>query len=293
MPKKRIPKRIPKRTPKRIPERKPSVASLEKKYEKRKKTVSEKLAEIPWEVISKLTTSAEDMKTLMHYVDTMRQGMNRRIQLFKRRGIFSYAAESIDAMNIKNVPARNIVNQIMKSKAGPGKSKLATARNALIAEFAKYQQFFNSQTSSLEGIALVNAEQDKRIFGGEYQKKSMTDEERKVFWHIYEDFMESSSFVRTSSMTSETVQQYLASAMFDNGSTPEWHVENATVESGQNSFFDEHGIPMTFLQYEKGTKLRSMYEAYYKMQRAELETQIGRAERGENEFNIFSGGRNY
>lgn len=280
---------------KKIPKGKPSVASLEKKWESRKKTVAEKLAEMPWEDISRLTTSAEDMKTLMRYVDTMRQGMNRRIQMFNRRGIFSYAADSVEAMNIKNEPAKNIVNQIMKSKAGPGKSKLATARNALIAEFAKYQQFFNAQTSSLEGIALVNAEQDKRIFGGEYQKKSMTDEERKVFWHMYEDFMESPSFARTASMTSETVQQYLASAMFDSDSSAlEGFVEDAVVEeNGQKSFFDEHGIPMTFLQYEKGTKLRSMYEAYYKMQRAELEAQIGRAERGENEFNIFSGGRNY
>lgn len=278
---------------KKIPKGKPSVASLEKKWENRKKTVAEKLAEIPWEDISRLTTSAEDMKTLMRYVDTMRQGMNRRVQMFNRRGVFSYAADSVEAMNIKNVPARNIVNQIMKSKAGPGKSKLATARNALIAEFAKYQQFFNSQTSSLEGIALVNAEQDKRIFGGDYQKKSMTDEERKVFWHMYEDFMESPSFARTASMTSETVQQYLASAMFDSSSAIEDLAENVVDGNGQASYFDEYGIEMTYLQYEKGTKLRNMYEAYYQMQRAELETQIGRAERGENEFNIFSGGRNY
>lgn len=279
---------------KKIPKAKPSVVSLEKKWENRKKTVAEKLAETSWEDISRLTTSAEDMKILMKYVDTMRQGMNRRIQMFNRRGIFSYAADSVEAMNIKNEPAKNIVNRIMKSKVGPGKSKLATARNALIAEFAKYQQFFNAQTSSLEGIALVNAEQDKRIFGGEYQKKSMTDEERKVFWHMYEDFMESPSFARTASMTSETVQQYLASAMFDSDSSAlEDFVEDTVEKNGQKSFFDEHGIPMTFLQYEKGTKLRSMYEAYYKMQRAELETQIGRAERGENEFNIFSGGRNY
>lgn len=278
---------------KKIPKGKPSVASLEKKWESRKKTVAEKLAEIPWEDISKLTTSAEDMKTLMRYVDTMRQGMKRRVQMFNRRGIFSYAADSLEAMNIKNVPARNIVNQIMKSKAGPGKSKLATARNALIAEFAKYQQFFNSQTSSIEGVELVNAEQDKRIFGGEYQKKSMTDEERKVFWHMYEDFMESPSFARTASMTSETVQQYLASAMFDERESEEFEPASKIVEGRVSTYFDEHGIQMTYLNYEKGTKLRSMYEAYYKMQRAELETQIGRAERGENEFNIFSGGRNY
>lgn len=278
---------------KKVPKGKPSVASLEKKWENRKKTVSEKLAETPWEDISKLTTSAEDMKTLMRYVDIMRQGMNRRVQLFKRRGIFSYAADSIDAMNIKNEPARNIVNQIMKSKAGPGKSKLATARNALIAEFAKYQQFFNAQTSSLEGIELVNAEQDKRIFGGEYQKKSMTDEERKVFWHMYEDFMESPSFIRTASMTSETVQQQLAYAMFDEGESEEFEPASKISEGRISIYFDEYGIQMTYLNYEKGTKLRSMYQAYYKMQRAELETQIGRAERGENEFNIFSGGRNY
>lgn len=278
---------------KKIPKGKPSVASLEKKWENRKKTVAEKLAEISWEDISRLTTSAKDMKTLMRYVDTMRQGMNRRIQMFNRRGIFSYAADSVDSMGIKNESARNIVNRIMKSKAGPGKSKLATARNALIAEFAKYQQFFSSQTSSLEGIALVNAEQDKRIFGGEYQKKSMTDEERKTFWHVYEDFMENPSFIRTASMTSETVQQQLAYAMFDEGESEEFEPASKILEGRISTYFDEYGIQMTYLNYEKGTKLRNMYEAYYKMQRAELETQIGRAERGENEFNIFSGGRNY
>ena len=278
---------------KKIPKAKPSVASLEKKWENRKKTVAEKLAETSWEDISRLTTSDEDMRTLMRYVDTMRQAMNRRIQMFNRRGIFSYAADSVESMNIKNVSARNIVNQIMKSKAGPGKSKLATARNALIAEFAKYQQFFNSQTSSLEGVALVNAEQDKRIFGGEYQKKSMTDEERKVFWHTYEDFMENPSFIRTASMTSETVQQYLASAMFDGGESEEFEPASKIAEGRISTYFDEYGIQMTYLNYEKGTKLRSMYEAYYRMQRGEHETQIGRAERGENEFNIFSGGRNY
>ena len=122
----------------------------------------------------------------------------------------------------------------------------------------------------------------------------MTDEERKVFWHTYEDFMENPNFIRTASMTSETVQQQLAAAMFDkNFASEELPEEIAVEEDGQTSYFDEHGIQMTYLQYEKGTKLRSMYEAYYKMQRAELETQIGRAERGENEFNIFSGGRNY
>lgn len=279
---------------KKIPKAKPSPEVLEKMWEERELTVAEKLAEAPWEDIVKLTTSDKDMATLIKNVNILRQGMAKRTAMFERKGIFSYAVDASKKMNISGKPARQIYKEAMK---GPGteKYKKARARNMLIAEYAKYQQFFQSYTASIEGINYVNAEQDKRIFEKEYQTKTMTDDERKTFWHAYEDFMESPQFIRTAAMTSESVQQHLASAMFSKEDLkPEDLVEDIVVdENGQSSFFDEYGIEMTFLDYEKGTKLRNMYEAYYKMQREEHEAQIGRAERGENEFNIFSGGRNY
>ena len=279
---------------KKIPKGRPSVEAFEKLWEERKLTAAEKLAAAPWDDIVKLTTSKEDMATLIKNVTVLRQGMMRRAAMFERKGIFSYAVDASKKMNIKGKTAKEIYNEAMK---GPGtdKYKKARARNMLIAEYAKYQQFFQSYTASIEGINYVNAEQDERIFEKEYQTKTMTDDERKTFWHAYEDFMENPQFIRTASMTSESVQQHLASAMFSHEDLkPENLVEDVVVdENGQSSFYDEYGIEMTFLDYEKGTKLRSMYEAYYKMQREEHIAQIGRAERGENEFNIFSGGRNY
>ena len=278
----------------KIPKGRPSVEAFEKMWEERKMTVAEKLAETSWDDIVKLTTSDEDMATLIKIVSTLRQGMIKRIAMFERKGIFSYAVDASKKMNIKGKPAREIYKEAMKGPGTVGYKK-ARARNTLIAEYAKYQQFFMSYTASIEGVNYVNAVQDERIFEEEYQTKTMTDDERKTFWHAYEDFMESPQFIRTASMTSESVQQHLASAMFSDADLKLEKLVKDTVvdENGLTSYFDEYGIEMTFLDYEKNTKLRSMYEAYYKMQREEHEAQIGRAERGENEFNIFSGGRNY
>lgn len=248
----------------------------------KKKTKAEQIADISWDELVKLKAkSPEDMKILRGYVNLLRQGYNRRIGEFKRKKIFSYAADAAKRSKIKNVPVTQLVKGMKPDRA----------RNTLLSEFAKYQQFFQSQTSTIEGINKVNAEQDERIFGENSQndttsadeRRSMSTDERRTYWNVYEDFMESDSIVKTAYMTSERVQQMLAEAMFDS-SQP----DNIPDENGA----DEYGIEMKYLIYPEGSKLYNMYKAEYLLRRKERIEQLGRVNNGKPDSPIFVNGGN-
>lgn len=141
---------------------------------KRKETQAEKIAKIPIEEISKITTN--DRKQLEKYVSQMRYGYKRRANQFKRQGVFSHAQKALeDSFSGKR--------QLPLNKM---------TRNQLIYEFARYQKFFSYITSTMEGIEKVNREQDIRIFGinkdtGQPLQR-MTEEERELFWTVYDEY---------------------------------------------------------------------------------------------------------
>lgn len=247
---------------------------------KRKKTKAEETAEIPWDELVKLKAKSEaDMKKLKGYVNLLRQGYNRRIAEFNRKGIYSYAADAAKKSKVKNVPVSKLTKGMSPERA----------RNVLLSEFAKYQQFFQADTSTIEGINKVNAEQDERIFGDDAEKQHMTDEERKAFWDLYEDFMESSTVGKTAYMTSERVQQMLAEAMFDS-SQPDIEPTKRMVMGAVSAYFDEYGITMDHLRYPKGTKLYNMYKTAYMLKRQEHLEQLGRVKDGKPDSPIFING---
>ena len=245
----------------------------------KKKTKAEQIADISWDELVKLKAkSPEDMKVLRGYVNILRQGYNRRIAGFERKKVFSYAADAAKRSKVKNVP----VTQLIKGM------KPDRARNVLLSEVAKYQQFFQSETSTLEGISRVNAEQDERIFSGETTKRSMTEKERETYWRTYEDLMNSSSARVPAGATSESVQQMLAEAMFEKGSSD--YEEYASIIEG--TAYDEYGIEMEHLNYARGTKLYNMYKTAYMLKRQERIEQLGRVRDEKPDSPIFINGRN-
>ena len=244
----------------------------------KKKTKAEQIADISWDELVKLKAkSPEDMKILRGYVNLLRQGYNRRIGEFKRKKVFSYAADAAKKSKIKNIPVTQLVKGMKPDKA----------RNVLISEFAKYQQFFQAETSTIEGINRVNAEQDDRIFSGESTKRSMTDKERETYWRTYEDLMDSSSIRVPAGATSESVQQMLAEAMFENGSSD--YEEYTSIIEGTK--YDEYGIEMEHLNYARGTKLYNMYKTAYMLKRQERIEQLGRVQNEKPDSPIFVNGR--
>lgn len=169
---------------------------------KRKQTQAEKIASIPIENITRM--SGNDRKTIEKYVKTLRTGYKRRVQSFERKGLISHAQIALEG----TIPDKK---QVQLTKM---------TRNQLILEFARYAKFFNDVTSSEAGIKKVNREQDIRIFGQDEKgrpRRTMTDQERQKFWSLYEEYQNQQP-AATSRYGSESIQQQIADAMFDNRS---------------------------------------------------------------------------
>lgn len=165
-----------------------------KAFSGKKKTRAEQIAAIPTEEIMKMTN--DDLGTLRKYVSILRQGYNRRISQFKRKGAVSYAQIQFE----NSIPDKKPV-QLTK-----------LTRNQLILEFSRLSNFFNSKTSTLQGIKEVNKEQDVRLFGSDDKGKplrTMTDDERKKYWSLYMEYNNQHP-IGNQKYSSETIQQVLA-----------------------------------------------------------------------------------
>lgn len=140
---------------------------------KKKQTQAEKIAKMDIEKISKI--SNRNRKQLEDYVKKLQYGYKRRVQQFQNQGLVSHAQISLEG----------------SSATGKRQPLNKMSRNQLILEFAKYQKFFNSKTSTVEGIKEVNREQDIRIFGKDNSGKplrTMTEKQRQLFWQTYEEY---------------------------------------------------------------------------------------------------------
>lgn len=162
-------------------------------------TKAEKLASLAPEVWGGMKTPE-----LRKAVSTLRTGYTRRTGAFRRKGIVSQA-------------------QIMTERASTGKlvPLKKMTRQQLLHEYAKYSQFFKSETSTEEGVFKVNMEQDIRIFGKNESgvpNYRMTNEERQKYWSLYDEYM---NMYPTRVVSSEQVQQILADALFSNAPIPQ------------------------------------------------------------------------
>lgn len=161
------------------------------------KTKAEQIAQIPYEEIAKLS-GEEGKKILQGYVQTLRTGYIRREQSFKKRKVFSYAADALGKTRISKMKVEEM------------------SWPQLQYEFVRYAKFFNDATSSLAGIERVNREQDLRIFGQDARGKPlrrMTEDQRKKYWKLYKEF-ENQKPLLVGQSYSEAAQQQLAQALF-------------------------------------------------------------------------------
>ena len=172
----------------------------------------EQVADIPIEEIAKLKAkNPEDMKKLAQYINTLRRGFKARVRQIQKAGLYSYAADATEERSkLKNLPA----SQITKGRDP------ASARNALLAEFAKYQQFFEDKPSTVSGILEENRKQDERIFGvDDYGNPlgTLTQEQRVDFWSAWSEFQsQNANLVSTREYSARAVQM-LREVLYDNG----------------------------------------------------------------------------
>lgn len=165
-----------------------------------KMTKAEKIARTPVEEISRLAGEA-GRKKLINDIKLLRASYKRRVGSFKRKGLVSHAQLALERQMPKTRPVQ----------------LTEMSRNQLILEFYKYADFFNAETSTEAGIKKVNREQDIRIFGANKRglpKKTMSAEERILFWDTYEEYINQFPADINQVYSSESIQQYLADALF-------------------------------------------------------------------------------
>lgn len=253
-----------------------------KKSPKRKTprlTKAERTALIPWDTLVKLKASDEkDMLELMNYVDVLRQGYKARVKYFQNKGVFSFAVEASNKLAITGKTARQLIK---------GKSP-ESARNALLHEFSKYQQFFQSKTSTLKGVQEENAKQDARILAASFSSESseLTQEERTAFWSAYEEFLNvverKSPYMRT-----RESQATLGSVMFGG------QAKNIEQDREIKAYIKANGLSMPeYLSYDYGSKLYQIYKAKYLLEREQYERELENIRGGGDATPLYRGGRN-
>lgn len=161
-------------------------------------TKAEQYAQIPPEkLIQQGRLNLEKMLSAMRY------GYTRRAAVIKRSGLYSFAQEGfLDS----------------RAKETRNKKPRDLTLNQLVLEIARLQNFFNAETSSVAGIKKVNLEQDIRIFGADPKTgrplNSMTQDERRDYWDLYNDFTNANSIYSTQQY-SESVQMMLADSLYN------------------------------------------------------------------------------
>ena len=245
----------------------------------KRKTIAETIAETPIEEVARLTTNSTDMERLINMISDLRQGYKARLRLFEKKGLYSYAADKAEKeMGIDPRTPRQIVSDVTSEADSEQMGQaMARARNILLSEFAKYQQFFQQKTSTVAGIQEVNEAQARQI-QGTLAPASMSQQELSQFWDLYDEFKSLAD--RNSPYRSVESQRAVYQVMFNN-------------DRSQDAELFKQGVREAFMEYEPGSKLYTIYKAQYllKKERERLEIEAAAEARGDV-TTLSRGGRN-
>lgn len=167
---------------------------------KKKLTRAETIARISPSEISRLK-GEEGRKILIGYVRTMQSAYKKRVSSFRRNNLVSYAQIAFE-------------DSYKESKKVP---LTLMSRNQLLLHFFRYSTFFNSATATKEGIIEIQLKEDSRIFGTHSKGRPnyrMNYKERTLFWSVYSEFKNQFPADINQLYSSESVQQYIADALF-------------------------------------------------------------------------------
>lgn len=161
---------------------------------------STKIASQPLDYFMNIPANAEGIKQLSDMLNTLKRGAMARGQQFKKLGKFSYAYEALKRnitdpkRKMSGMPA-SAIKKKYSTGAVPGTpeygKQLARQRNALLLDIFTYRDFFQSETSTIEGIETVNRRQDIEAFGKDRfgnPLHTMTETERKKYWSVWEEY---------------------------------------------------------------------------------------------------------
>lgn len=100
-----------------------------------------------------------------------------------------------------------------------GEVKLRSIKRVdAVAELARLQDFFKSQSSTLSGSKKILEEQSKRIFGVDESGKAlykMNTEQSRAYWTLYNEYQNLSTTGFVKNMNSNTIQQVIGEMLIE------------------------------------------------------------------------------
>ena len=161
-----------------------------------RKSVTQKVLEMSEEDISK-----QNKSTLAKYYKSMRSALGKRMKTFREAGEFSHAYNVYEREFKKEIPMK--VSEMTQGR--------------LQKEVVRLKKFFEAETATVEGAEEVNRRQDIMIFGAipgtNIPNRTMSEDERKEYWNLYEEWY-NQEYKKHPELQSSEIQNILADLMF-------------------------------------------------------------------------------
>ena len=161
-----------------------------------RKSVTQKVLEMSFEDIGQ-----QNKSTLAKYYKSMRSALGKRMKTFREAGEFSHAYNVYEREFKKEIPMK--VSEMTQGR--------------LQKEVVRLKKFFESETSTVAGSEEVNRRQDLMIFGAipgtNIPNRTMSAEERKEYWNLYDEWY-AQEYETHPKLQSSEIQNTLADVMY-------------------------------------------------------------------------------
>ena len=161
-----------------------------------RKTITQKVLEMSIDDIG-----PQNKSTLAKYYKSMRSALGKRMKTFREAGEFSHAYNVYEREFKKEIPMK--VSEMTQGR--------------LQKEVVRLKKFFESETSTVAGSEEVNRRQDVMIFGAipgtDIPNRTMSAEERKEYWNLYDEWY-NQEYKKHPELQSSEIQNILADLMF-------------------------------------------------------------------------------
>ena len=161
-----------------------------------RKSITQKVLEMSIEDIGQ-----QNKSTLAKYYKSMRSALGKRMKTFHEAGEFSHAYNVYEREFKKEIPMK--VSEMTQGR--------------LQKEVVRLKKFFESETSTVAGSEEVNRRQDLMIFGAipgtNIPNRTMSAEERKEYWNLYDEWY-AQEYETHPKLQSSEIQNTLADLMY-------------------------------------------------------------------------------
>lgn len=165
-----------------------------------RKSITQKVLEMSIEDIT-----LQSKSTLIKYYKSMRTALGKRMKTFREEGEVSYAYDAYERGFKKEIPMKTY----------------EMTQGRLQKEVLRLKKFFEAETSTVSGAKEIHRRQDVMIFGAipgtNIPNRTMSAEERKEFWDLYDEWYKQ-EYEKHPELQYKEIQNTLSDLMFADNS---------------------------------------------------------------------------